>query len=144
MAARHEVVVVTADAVDARDIAHQLARGDRPWLCGIRGDVPLDRRIEIDATPVVKQGDGRRGQRFRDGAETESRERRHRRAALDVGPAEALGPHDLAVHGDGNREARQILFHEQRARQAPGLLDGARVPLGVHAAAVDGTAAGSG
>ena len=37
VSAGHGVVVVAADAVDAGDVAHQLARGDRPLLLGVRG-----------------------------------------------------------------------------------------------------------
>ena len=129
--------------MNAGDIAHQLARRERPLLFGIRADVLLHRRIEIDAPPVVKQGHGGGRQRFRDAAKTEPRERRHRCAALDVGPAEALGPHQLAIHRDGNREARQVLLHDERAGQAPRFVNGARVPSRLTAAAVDGTAAGS-
>ena len=130
MAIGQVVVAVTADAVNSRDIAQQLARADRPGLLRIRGNVGLDRGIQVDAPAVVQQGHGRSRQRFRDAAGTKPRARRHRRAALDVGEAEALGPHDLAVNGDGNRETRQILLHEQRTREASRLLDGARISFG--------------
>ena len=126
----HGVVVVAADAVDAGDVAHQLARGDRPLLLGVCGDIPLNGRIEIEAPPVVQKGGGNRRQRFREGAETEARERRDRRAALDVGPAETFGPDDLAIHGDGHREARQVVTCDQCAREPPGFLHGTRVPVG--------------
>src|SRR5688500_8372080 len=113
----------TTALVDAGDVAHQLARGNRPPLLWIRGNVRLNRGIEIDAPALVKQGDGSR-QRFRDASKTELRARRHRHAVLEVCPAEALGPDDLAIAGNGHREARQVLFQEQRVRQATGLLDG--------------------
>src|SRR4029453_18817124 len=95
------VVVVTADAVDAGDVAHQLARGHRPRLLWVRGDVSLNRDIEIDAPALVEQGDGSRGQRFRHASKAELRARRYRQTILDVCPAEALGPDDLAIPGNG-------------------------------------------
>ena len=55
---RHRVVVVAADAVDAGDVAHQLARGDRPLLLGVCRNIPLNGRIEIEAPPVVQKGGG--------------------------------------------------------------------------------------
>ena len=134
MFARHGVVVVAADAVDAGDVAHQLARGDRPLLFRVRGNIALDRRIEIEAPPVVQKGGGNRRQRFREGAETEARERRDRRAAVHVGPAETFGPDNLAIHRDGHREARQVVACDQCAREPPGFLDGTRVPVGGAAA----------
>jgi len=61
---RHGVVVVAADAMDARNVAHQLARGDRPLLFRVRRNIALDRRIEIEAPAVVQKGGGNRRQRF--------------------------------------------------------------------------------
>jgi hypothetical protein len=60
----HSVVVVAADAVNAGDVAHQLARGDGPWLFRVRRKIALDRRIEIKATPIVQKRDGDRRQGF--------------------------------------------------------------------------------
>ena len=64
MFGRHGVVVVAADAVDTRDVAHQLARGDGPLLRGVRGDIPLNGRVEVEAPPVVEKGGGNRRHRF--------------------------------------------------------------------------------
>src|SRR4029079_17721456 len=96
--------VVTADNVDARDVAHQLARVDPPRLLWILRDVRLNRGIEVDAPPLVKQGDGSGRQGLGNASKTELRARRHRHAALDVCPSKALGPHDLAIPGDRYRE----------------------------------------
>ena len=60
----HGVVVVAANAVDAGDVAHQLARGDRPLFPGVGRDIPLNGRIEIEAPPLVQEGSGCRRQRF--------------------------------------------------------------------------------
>ena len=60
----HGVVIVAADAVDTRDVAHQLADSDRPLLLRVGEDMPLNWRIEVEASPVVQHGDGGRGQRF--------------------------------------------------------------------------------
>jgi hypothetical protein len=57
--ARH-ALVSTAEMVDAGDVAHQLARAVCPLLPGERGDVALDRGIEVDASAIVKQTDGSR------------------------------------------------------------------------------------
>lgn len=62
----------------------------------------MDRGIQIDAPAVVKQGDGRSRQRFRDAAGYETACAAS--PSLDVGEAEALGPHDLAVNGDDNHD----------------------------------------
>src|SRR6185436_18403826 len=61
---RQIVAVVTTDTVNACDIAHQLPYGDRPWLLRIRGNVRLDRRVEVEPRTIVKQGEGRCGDRF--------------------------------------------------------------------------------
>src|SRR5947207_8683574 len=45
----HGVVALAADAVHTRDVAHQLAYGDRPLLLGVPGHVPLNWRIEVEA-----------------------------------------------------------------------------------------------
>ena len=100
--AGHGVVVVAADAVDARNVTQQLTRGDRPLLLRVRRHIALDWRIEIEAPPVVQKGGSHRRHRLREGAETETRERRDRRATLDVGPAEPFGPDDFAIHRDGH------------------------------------------
>ena len=141
MTDRHGVVVVAADAVDAGDVAHQLARGDRPLLFRIRGNIALNRRIEIESPPLVQKGGGDRGQWLRESAETEARERRDRRPAIHVGPAETFGPHDLAVHRDGHRQARQVVPSDQCAREPSGLLDGTGYRSGGATATVDDTGA---
>ena len=115
------VEVVAATAVNTRDVAHQLACGDRPLLLRIRRDVALNRRIEIQASPIVQKGGRNRRHRFREGAQTEARERRHRCAVVG-GIAEAFRPHDCAVDGHRHRQARQILCDHERAREAPRLL----------------------
>jgi hypothetical protein len=79
---------------------------------------------------------------FETAACTKPRARRHRRATLNVGEAETLGPHDLAVDCDGNREARQIFLHEQRARLLAFSIAPEYRSAGA-TATVDGTAAGS-
>ena len=61
----------------------------------------------------------------------ESRERSHRHAAVHIRESEGFGPGDVAVASDGDRQARQILRHKQRAGEAPCLLDGTRVRPGV-------------
>ena len=58
------VDVVAATAVDTRDVAHQLACGDRPWLLRIRRHIALNRRIEIEASPIVQKGGRNRRHRF--------------------------------------------------------------------------------
>lgn len=126
----HGVVVVAADAVDAGDIAHQLARGDRPLFRGVCRDIPLNGRVEIEAPPIVQKGGGNRRQRFREGAETETRARRDGRPAVVVGPAEPFGPDDLAIDGDGHREARQVVTDHQCSREPPRILYRTRVPVG--------------
>jgi len=98
--------------LDAGHVAHHLPRADRPLFRGVRGHVPLDRDIEVDAPALVKQTDGSRCQRYRDAADAEARERRDRHAPLDVGPAEPLGPDDRGIHRNGHRETRQVLVHE--------------------------------
>ena len=124
------VEVVAATAVNTRDIAHQLACGDRPLLLRIRRHVALNRRIEIEASPIVQKGGRNRRHRFRERAQTEARERRHR-GAVDGGIAEAFRPHDCAVHGHRHRQARQILLNQQRAREAPCLLHRRDIAPGV-------------
>ena len=76
-------------------------------------------------------------------AEPESRERRDRRAALDVGPAEAFGPRpSRRSTATATEEARQVLVDGKRAREAPRLLrQGRRSASACTAAVVDGTAA---
>lgn len=64
VSARHGVVIVAADSVDAGDVAHQLARGDRPLLLEVCRDIPLNGRIEVEAPPLVQKGGGNRRQRF--------------------------------------------------------------------------------
>ena len=130
MAGRHRVVVVAADAVDAGDVAHQLARRECPLLFGVRGNEALDRRVEIEPPAVVQQRGRKRRQRFREGAEPEAHERRDRCPAFDVGPAETFGPDDLAIYGDGHREARQVASDGQLARELPGCRHRVRVPVG--------------
>jgi hypothetical protein len=117
--------------MNAGDVAHQLARGDRPSLVGIPADISVHGRVEVEAPPIVQKGGRNRRQRFREGAQTEACERRYRRP-VHVGIAEAFGPHDRTVHGYSHRQARQILFDEKRAREAPRLLDGTRMWPGVH------------
>ena len=58
------VDVVAATAVDTRDVAHQLACGDRPLLLRIRWHIALNRRIEIEASPIVQKGGRNRRHRF--------------------------------------------------------------------------------
>ena len=48
----------------------------------------------------------------------------------DVGPAETVGPHDLAIHGDGHREARQVVTGDQRPCEPPRLVHRTRVRVG--------------
>ena len=126
----HGVVVVAADTVNAGDIAHQLARGDRPLLRGVGRDIPLNGRVEIEAPPVVQKGCGNRRQRFREGAETEAGARRDCRTAIVVRPAETFGPDDLAIDGDGHREPRQVVPRDQCAREPPRILQRTRIPVG--------------
>ena len=146
-AAGHLVVAaVTAETVNARDVAQQLARGDRPLLLRIRGHIGLDRGIEIDALAVVQQRHPRCGQRFRDAAGTEPRARRHRRAALarrrkpkpsahTISPSLATATERPGTDSSCTRSAR--------ARGACASSTAPRIAPRAPAATVDGTAAGS-
>ena len=87
-------------------------------------------RVEIEAPPVVQKGCGNRRQRFREGAETEACARRDWRATLIVRPSETFGPDDLAIDGDGHREARQVVPHDQCAREPLRILHRTRIPVG--------------
>ena len=71
VASRH-ALSITAEVVDARDVTHQLARADRPLLRGECRDVPLNRGVEVDATPIVQQADGSRREGFRDAGEADA------------------------------------------------------------------------
>jgi hypothetical protein len=61
---RHGVVVVAADTMDAGNVAHQLSRGDCPLLLGIRRDVSLHGRVQVEAPAVVQKCGRNRRQRF--------------------------------------------------------------------------------
>ena len=94
----------------------ELPRGDRDAFIGKRRDVTLHRRVEVELPLLVQQRHRRRGDRLGHAADAELRLRRDGNLAGDIGVAEALRPHQLAVHAHGHLEAadaaRQLGAHQ--------------------------------
>ena len=95
--------LLTPVVADAGDVTHQLARCDLPLLVRETRQVALHRHVQVEATTLIEQADGRRSHRLRRAADSEPRERRHGDTFLDVCPAEPFGPHQLVVDRDSYR-----------------------------------------
>src|SRR5207237_4770844 len=63
--------LVTPVVPDAREVPGELAGSDRIALVWQRGDVALNRRVEIELPLLVEERHGRRGQGLRDAADAE-------------------------------------------------------------------------
>ena len=130
---------VVLEVAHAGDMTHQLTRRDGPLLFGEAGHVVAHRRVEVEQTTLVEQADRRGGHRLCHAPDTEQGLRRHRAPFVDVGPAEALGPHDLSGHAHGERQAGEVLLDHEGADERASPIDGVGVlgcrglvDLGVH------------
>ena len=74
-------------------------------LRGKEGDVRLHGRVQIEFSPLVKECDAGRGEDLGDAPDPIAGERGGGAAKLDVRVAHPLGPHDPAIHRDGDGEA---------------------------------------
>jgi hypothetical protein len=77
---------------------------------------------------LEQQADGGGGQRRGCGADPEPRARLDLHALLEIRPAKAFGPDDLAAGRDRHRQPRQVSRDQMRARDLLRLLDGAGPP----------------
>ena len=125
---RRQPPIVRSLDPHARHMPHQLAQRHGPGLLRKLRDVRLNLLVELHPILLEQHADRRRREGGRGGSHPEPRLRRHGRARLDVGPAEAFGPHDVAADADRHRQSRQILLGECRAYDLPRAADG-RGPL---------------
>jgi hypothetical protein len=90
---------------DARHVPHQLAQGDGPLLRGKRGHVRLNLVVEVQPIFLQQQADRRRGERLGSVPDPEARARRDRHSVVEIRPAKAFGPHDVATGANRYRQA---------------------------------------
>ena len=115
---RRQPPIVRSRDPYARHISHQMAKRHGPGLLRKLRDVRLNLLVELDPILLEQDADRRRREGRRGGSHPESRLRCHGCVRLDVGPAEALGPHEVAADADRHRQSRQILLGEYRAVQS--------------------------
>ena len=116
--------LVTAVGPDAGDMPHQLAQCHGPLFLRERRHICLNHVVEVQAIVLQQQADGGGGERLGGGADPEPRVWRDGHAFLEIGPAKAFGPHDVAPDADRDRESRQVLLDETRPGDLLPLLHG--------------------
>jgi hypothetical protein len=103
---------------DAREVSEELPRGDRLRLLRKRRTVVLDRRVEVEPSSLgeLHRRDGR--QRLRHRREAPHGPRAEGNEVLEIGESVALGPLELSVHDDGDREPGDVVRgHRRRDRR---------------------------
>ena len=125
---REQRPLVAAVVRDARHMPHQLAQGHGP-LClrerrhGRHEGVNLV--VEVQLVFLQQQADRGRRERHGGGADPEARIWRDLHPALEIRPAKAFGPDDVATDSNRHGKARQVLLGESRTDDLPPLLHGA-------------------
>jgi hypothetical protein len=94
---------------NARQVAGDLPRRDRPRLLRERRHVALHRCIEIELPLFHQQRHGGGGERLGDAPDPELREPGDRDVMLDIREPERFRPHELAVHRHGHLQTRDAL-----------------------------------
>ena len=119
---RQQRPLVAAVVPDAGHMPHQLAQGHGPLFLRELRHVGLNLVVELQPAFLQQQADRGRRERRGGGADPEPRLRRDRPRVLEIRPAKAFGPHDVAANADRHRESRQVLLDETRAGDLPPLL----------------------
>ena len=103
---------------------HQLAQCHGPLFLRERGHVGLNLVVEVQTALLQQQADRGRRERRRGRADPEPHFWRDGHPVLEIGPAKAFGPHDVARRPDRHRESGQVLLDEARTDDLPPLLHG--------------------
>ncbi len=125
-----ELVAPLLVVADPGQVARQLSRRNDVPLVGERGDIVLDRDVEFETLRIQELAHRRGPDRLGYAPAAEPRDRGHRDPVLYVRVAEALRPHDVAIHGDGDGETRDSALVHVRRDQVTGGRGGASVGLG--------------
>ena len=114
---------------DSRQVATQQTGGDGPFrLLGEARHVALRRGVQVQAARLHELAHRRGGEGLRDGGDPELRVGVDPHLVLHVGPPEAFGPDDPAVHRHGHRRSRDAAFLHVGQDGVPGLVHGRGPP----------------
>ena len=119
---REQRPLVAAVVPDAGHMPHQLAQRHGPLLLRELRHVGLNLVVELQPVLLQQQADRGRRERRGGGADPEPRVWRDGHAVLEIRPAKAFGPHDVATDADRHRQSRQVLLDEAGADDLPRLL----------------------
>ena len=103
-------------------MSHQLAQCYGPLFLRERRHVDLNLVVEVQPAFLQQQADRGRSERRGGGADPEPRFWRDGHPVLEIRPAKAFGPHDVATDADRHRESGQVLLDETRTDDLPPLL----------------------
>src|SRR5688572_18897223 len=105
---------------------HQLAYRYGPLFLRKPGHILLDVVIQLQLILLQQHAGRGRGQRRRRRADPEPHAWRDGHALVEIRPAKAFGPDDIAVRTDGDRKSRKVLVAESRTRNLPSASDRGR------------------
>jgi hypothetical protein len=98
---------------------HHLPQRHGPWLLRELRDLGLNLVVQVQPALLEQHAD-RGGSEHRGGcSDPEPGSRRDAPLRLEVRPAEALGPRDVAVHANRHRKPWQVLLGERRPHDLP-------------------------
>ena len=103
---------------------HQLAQCHGPLFLRERRHVHLNLVVEVQAALLQQQANRGRSECRGGGADPEPHFWRDGHPVLEIRPAKAFGPHDVASDTDRHRESWQVLFDQTRTDDLPPLLHG--------------------
>ena len=121
---REQRSFVAAVVPDAGHMPHQLAQRHGPLFLRERRHVGLDLLVELQPAFLQQQSDRGRRERRGGGADSEPRIRRDGHMVLEIRPAKAFGPHEVAAGTDRHRKSRQVPLGEARTDDLPRPLHG--------------------
>ena len=103
---------------------HQLAQCHGPLFLRERRHVGLNLVVEVQTALLQQQADCGGGERRRRRSDPEPHFWRDWHPVLEIRPAKAFGPHDVATDTDRHRDSGQVLLDETRTDDLPPLLHG--------------------
>jgi hypothetical protein len=93
-------------------MAHELPQCHGPLFLRELGDVRLNLVVKFQTPLLEQQADGGRSEHGGGGSDPEPGIWRDAYAGLEIRPAKAFCPYDVATGTDGHRKARQVLLGE--------------------------------
>ena len=116
---RQQRPLVTAVGPDAGQMPHQVTQCHEPLFLRERRHIGLNLVVELQTAFLQQQAGRGRGERGGGGADPESRFWRDSLPLLEIRPAKAFRPHDVATDADRDRKSRQVLLDETRTNDLP-------------------------